>query len=134
MAEGLSEAIAKRQAEVDVAEAGLSLHTGILQDQVAAKLHRVGELQRELIDLKVKRQLVSPQYQTFRSLSDNHVHLICLDGEFEELPDYIRHQGPWQSMGRGEVTNLKLDYRLALARDGYALVKCELAVFKPETC
>jgi len=24
------------------------------------------------------------------------------------------------------------EYRLALARDGYALVKCELAVFKPE--
>jgi uncharacterized protein YjhX (UPF0386 family) len=26
----------------------------------------------------------------------------------------------------------KPEYRLALARDGYALVKCELAVFKPE--
>jgi len=29
-------------------------------------------------------------------------------------------------MGRGEIENM------ALARDGYALVKCELAVFKPE--
>jgi len=27
---------------------------------------------------------------------------------------------------------LKANYRRALARDGYALVKCELAVFKPE--
>jgi hypothetical protein len=27
---------------------------------------------------------------------------------------------------------LKLEYRPALARDGYALVRCELAVFKPE--
>ena len=28
---------------------------------------------------------------------------------------------------RGEVVNLKPEYRLALARDGYALVTCELA-------
>jgi hypothetical protein len=132
MADSLAEAIAERQAEVDAAEEDLSLRTGTLQDQVAAKLHRVGQLQRELIDLKVKRQLVSPQYQTLRSLSDNHVYLICLDGEFEELPDYIRHQGPWQGMHRGEIDKLKPEYCLALARDGYALVKCELAVFKPE--
>ena len=26
----------------------------------------------------------------------------------------------------------KPEYRLALARDGYALVRCEAAVFKPE--
>jgi len=31
-----------------------------------------------------------------------------------------------------EASKLKPEYRLALARDGYALVKCELAVFKPE--
>jgi hypothetical protein len=132
MADNLAEGIAKRQVEVDAAEEDLSLHRDTSQGQVAAKLHRVGELRRELVDLKVERQLVSPQYQTFRSLSDNHVHLICLDGEFEKLPDDIRHQGPWQSMSGGEVEALKLEYRLALARDGYALVRCELAVFKPE--
>ena len=33
---------------------------------------------------------------------------------------------------RGEVESLKPEYRFALARDGYALVKCELAVFNPE--
>jgi hypothetical protein len=32
----------------------------------------------------------------------------------------------------GEVEKLKPRYRLALARDGYALVKCKLAVFKPD--
>ena len=31
---------------------------------------------------------------------------------------------------RGEIEKHK--YRRALARDGYALVKCDLAVFKPE--
>jgi hypothetical protein len=35
-------------------------------------------------------------------------------------------------MARGEIEKLKPSYRLALARDGDALVKCELAVFKPE--
>jgi len=35
-------------------------------------------------------------------------------------------------MHRGDVAKLKPEYRLALARDGYAFVKCELAVFKPE--
>jgi hypothetical protein len=73
------------------------------------------------------------QYQTLRSVSDNHVHLICgVDEAFADLPDHIRHQGPWQVMSRGEIDQLKPEYRLALARDGYALVKCELAVFKPE--
>ena len=69
------------------------------------------------------------RYQTLRSVSDNQVHVICRDGEFESLPDAIRHQGPWQMMRRGKVDHLKPEYRLVLARDGYALVKCELAVF-----
>ena len=33
----------------------------------------------------------------------------------------------------GDVDKLKPEYRRALAREGHALVKCELAVFKPET-
>ena len=37
-------------------------------------------------------------------------------------------------MHRGDVDKLKPEWRLALARDGYALVKCKLAVFKPEMC
>jgi hypothetical protein len=32
----------------------------------------------------------------------------------------------------GDVEALKPEYRLALARDGYALVKSELAVLNPE--
>jgi hypothetical protein len=72
------------------------------------------------------------QYQTLRSISDNHLHLLCRDEEFEKLPDYIRHQGPWQGMRRGDVTKLKRNYRLRLAGDGCALVTSALAVFKPE--
>ena len=32
----------------------------------------------------------------------------------------------------GVVIPVRAEYRLALARYGYALVRCELAVFKPE--
>ena len=63
------------------------------------------------------------QYQTLRSVSDHHVFVICYDGRFNELPDHVRHQGPWQGMQRGEIEKLKANYRRALARDGYALVK-----------
>jgi hypothetical protein len=73
------------------------------------------------------------QYQTLRSVSDDHVHLICgADEAFADLPDHVRHQGPWQVMSRGDVEKLKLEYRAALARDGYALVRCELAAFELE--
>ena len=57
----------------------------------------------------------------------------CLDGSFyERVSGDVRRQGPWQGQHRGEVECLKPEYRLALARDGYMLVRCELAVFKPE--
>ena len=59
--------------------------------------------------------------------------MVCRDRLFYELvPGDVRKQGPWQGMQRGEIERLKPEYRLALARDGYALVKCEEAVFKPE--
>ena len=60
-------------------------------------------------------------------------NVICHDGSFYQLvPEEVRKHGPWQGMHRGEAERLKPEYRLALARDGYALVRCELAVFKPE--
>ena len=39
----------------------------------------------------------------------------------------------WQGNRNGDVEALKPEYRLALTRDSYALVRCELAVFKPDT-
>jgi hypothetical protein len=61
------------------------------------------------------------------------VFVVCRDDIFYELvPEEVRKHGPWQGMQRGDIVNLKPEYRLALARDGYALVKCELAVFSPE--
>ena len=58
--------------------------------------------------------------------------MVCRDGTFYELvPGDVRKQGFWQGMQRGEIEKLKANYCRALASDGYALVKCELAVFKP---
>ena len=73
------------------------------------------------------------QYQTLRSVSDHHVFVICRDGTFyESVPEDVRKQAPWQATRRGDVDALKSEYRLALARDGYMLVKCVYAVFNPE--
>ncbi len=71
-------------------------------------------------------------YQTLRSVSDNHLFVVCRDGGFYELPDDVRPRGPWQGMHRGEITALNPDYWLDLVEQDYALVRCELAVFKPE--
>ena len=72
-------------------------------------------------------------YQTLRSVSDQHVFVVCHDGSFyERVPEEVRKQGPWQGQHRGEVECLKPEYRLALARDGYMLVRCDDAVFNPE--
>jgi hypothetical protein len=62
-----------------------------------------------------------------------HVFVLCYDGAFyERVPHEVRKQGPWQGNRRGAVEALKPEYRVALALDGYALVKCEPAVFNPE--
>ena len=72
-------------------------------------------------------------YQTLRSVSDHHVFVVCRDGSFyDAVPSDVRKQGPWQGMHRGEFDKLKPKCRLALAQDGYALVRCEHAVFKPQ--
>ena len=73
------------------------------------------------------------RYQTFRSVSDVHVFGLCYDGSFyDAVPPDVRNQGPWQGQRLGAVAALKSEYQLALARDGYVLVRCEAAVFKPE--
>jgi len=62
------------------------------------------------------------RYQTLRSVSDLHVFVVCHDDRFYELvPLEVRRQGPWQVNRRGEIEKLKPEYRLALARDGFAL-------------
>ena len=73
------------------------------------------------------------QYQTLRSVSDNHVFVICRDGRFyEDLPDDVRRRGPWQGMCRGDVAHLRPEFWLDLEEQGYVLVRTELAILRPE--
>jgi hypothetical protein len=72
------------------------------------------------------------RYQALQSISSKDVQLICHIEGPGDLPADVRRQGPWKVTGTGEILNLIPEYRRALARDGYVLVKCELAVFKPE--
>ena len=72
-------------------------------------------------------------YQSFRSVSDTHVFVLCRDGTFYEIvPQDIRKQGPWQGQHRGDLANLNTLYLIDIEEQGYALVRCEHAVFKPE--
>jgi hypothetical protein len=76
-----------------------------------------------------------PAFNNERIESAQHRGLVVLgyDGKFYDVvPDDVRKQGPWQGQHLGDVDKLKPEYRQALARDGYALLKCEGAVFKPE--
>jgi hypothetical protein len=85
-----------------------------------------------------------------RSVTDHHVFVVCRDDRFYyTAPEEVRHQGPWRVMlRRSSPSSVTLrtarvcsaarsrrssrSYSLPFARDGYALVKCVLAVFKPE--
>ena len=76
---------------------------------------------------------VCVRYQIFRSISNNRLFVLCQEGKFYEItPAHVRHLGPWQAQHRGDAYKLKPEYRLALVRDGYVLVKCEATAFKPE--
>ena len=43
---------------------------------------------------------------------------------YETVPEVMRQLSPWQGNRRGAVEALKPVYLLALARDGYALMRC----------
>ena len=52
------------------------------------------------------------QYQTLRSVSDNHLFVVCRDGGFYALPEHVRHRGPWQGQHRGNLAHLNTQYLL----------------------
>ena len=75
------------------------------------------------------------RYQPFRSVSDNHVFVVCRDGSFyESVPEDIRKQGPpVAGQHRGEMANLAPQYLLDIEEPGYAAVRGETALFKADT-
>ena len=59
--------------------------------------------------------------------------VLCYAGTFYDAVAQRGSQaGPVAGHAPRRGRNAQAEYRLALARDGYALVKCELAVFNPE--
>ena len=72
-------------------------------------------------------------YQSMRSHADVHTFLVCYaDWFYADVPYHMRRKGPWNGTSRGDVVKLKPDLRLALTRDGYVLIDCHEAMFKPE--
>lgn len=71
------------------------------------------------------------QYSLFRSVTDNRLHVLCGADQFEQAPDCLRHQGPWQGMGRGEIATLRMHYRLLLAEQKFVVLYRKLLI--PET-
>lgn len=66
------------------------------------------------------------RYQLIRSHGDVHIFVICYaDRFYEDVPKAVRDLGPWRGQSRGEVDRLKPEFRLALARDLYVLVRTD---------
>jgi hypothetical protein len=43
------------------------------------------------------------RYEIARSNRDNRINVICLEADFYNLPDLIRHLGPWTGGERGAI-------------------------------
>jgi hypothetical protein len=72
------------------------------------------------------------RYEVVRSVNDKSLHVIFNEGGFEALPQRVRHLGAWQGLTGGDISSLKLHYRLQLAEQGFAVVHQHLADFSAE--
>ncbi|MGI9570539.1 MAG: hypothetical protein ACR2PH_12610 [Desulfobulbia bacterium] len=61
------------------------------------------------------------EYSALRSVNNSEIHLVLIDGEFDVLPQHIRHSGPWQGVQRGSLKKLTNPYRQAVDNHGYWL-------------
>jgi hypothetical protein len=72
------------------------------------------------------------RYEAFRSLADKNLHIIAPEGALQTISAALRDFGPWRKLEAGEILNLKPQYRLSIARTGYALIRVPPIDFKPE--
>jgi hypothetical protein len=68
---------------------------------------------------------VTERYECIRSARRRRTFLIHYEGEdgFYAAPEHARRRGIWTDRRTDDVTMLKPEYRLALARDGYVLIR-----------
>ena len=50
----------------------------------------------------------------------------------QELPSYVLKRGPWKIVSRCDEARLKLNYRRALARDGYSVVDAKAPLYRSD--
>ncbi len=62
------------------------------------------------------------RYKAWRSGTDTHLHLLCHEGAFDDLPHRVRQLGPWTGSKEGVVKRLKAQYRAQLADQGFVIV------------
>jgi hypothetical protein len=67
-----------------------------------------------------------------RSATSKQVQLLTQPWRVRELPPYVLKRGPWRIVARCDEAQLKLNYRRALAREGYCVVDAEAALYRPD--
>lgn len=72
------------------------------------------------------------KYEVVRSGRDPALHIIYVDGTFSEIPDRDRKLGPWQPLATGNIANLKPQYRVRIATEGYIMVRHTNGTFSAE--
>jgi len=72
------------------------------------------------------------RYSISRSINDKNLHLVFEETCFDELPEHVRKQGPWQHLKSGEIEKLRPDYRQAISEHRYIIVEQSAAVFYAE--
>ena len=67
---------------------------------------------------------VCVRYKLWRSNKDKEMHLLCAEGSeaFNALPTAIRHLGLWTGGAEGDVSRLRLPYRVQLAEQGFVVI------------
>ncbi len=73
------------------------------------------------------------RYSIRRSIKDKTIHLVFEEACFDDLPEHVRLQGPWQHMKSGEFENLRPDYLKAITAHRYVIVEQSSTVFSAET-
>jgi hypothetical protein len=63
------------------------------------------------------------RYRVYRSVNHKSLHVLHYEDRFHELPERIRHRGPWQELASGEVQGLRPEYQAALAERGHLVIE-----------
>jgi RNase P/RNase MRP subunit p30 len=67
-----------------------------------------------------------------RSTANKQVQLLTQPWRVRELPSFVLKRGPWKIIARRDEAHLKLNYRRALAREGYCVVDADAALYRSD--